>query len=118
MSTSPQLSNVPVNGEANAGAYIQLRQKYWRKEMENINIEQRIREEAICAEIRDPSKRKKFWMVVGRGAPMVRHYNPDDAVAEAERICRKEKESVYIVEAMRYVIVKESPIEWTEMGEG
>lgn len=61
------------------------------------------------------SEMKKFWMVVGRGAPMVRHYNLDDAVAEAERICRVEKKPVYIVEAMRYVTVKEPPIEWTEL---
>lgn len=49
-----------------------------------------------CAELRSPGvlkqegnmSRRKFWMVMGSGAPTVKHYRLVDAEHEAERLAR------------------------------
>ena len=65
--------------------------------------------------------RDKFWMVYledGRG-PSVRHATRKNAVAEAERLCRKEGLPVYLLKATHVCRVVPPPVpptEWEALG--
>ena len=60
---------------------------------------------------------KKFWAVwkAGVGASTVGHQTKSEALAEAERLARKERTTFYIVEAIGMVELKEQPIEYTDI---
>ena len=68
----------------------------------------------------------KFWMIFVEGSRNCQHQHPTLAAAmqEAERIARQEinvDRKVFILESIRYAIVKPAPVEWTleelQMGE-
>ena len=63
----------------------------------------------------DPAIDKVFWMVyvAGRGAPAVRHYELLEALAEAERLARKEPGlAVYLLTVVSWCVAARPDIRW------
>ena len=51
-------------------------------------------------------------------SPSVRHYNVNEAKAEAERLCRKERCQMFVMEAVAAVAPEppvKPPVKWTEI---
>ena len=56
---------------------------------------------------------RKFWMVLGSGAPTYRHYRPDDARTEATRLARQNPGQEFILlEAIG--AVRKTDVEWLD----
>jgi hypothetical protein len=63
---------------------------------------------------------EKFWMVWNpkRTSPTCQHKSIEAAVAEAERLARRDPgQEFYVLEALRMCQVPELPIKWTELEE-
>jgi len=62
---------------------------------------------------------KKFYMIVkdaANASTFVRHFDFGEAVDEAERLCRKEGVSFYILEAKTKVLPPtHPPLVWTDL---
>lgn len=60
---------------------------------------------------------KKFWAVwkSNGGMSSCGHQTKSEAVAEAERLARKERTTFYIMEAVGMVELKEQPIKYTDI---
>jgi len=62
----------------------------------------------------------KFWMVMKHNKfdqhrPAVRHETLSSAKKEAERLCLKECDWFYVLEAKYLVKQKQRPVEWSEL---
>ena len=63
---------------------------------------------------------KKFWCcyVEGTGGFNRKHEDYGAAEVEATRLARKEKKTVYILEAIRYGYVEETPVSFHDIYQG
>jgi hypothetical protein len=60
----------------------------------------------------------KFWMVLrehGQSSPTKQHQDKTSAIEEAARLCRKEKESYYILEVVGIVELVEAPVAYADI---
>jgi hypothetical protein len=59
---------------------------------------------------------EKFWMVYveGRQSPSSRHSTRAEAISEAERLARKEQQSVVLLEAVAFcsLLEPDPPVSW------
>ena len=61
---------------------------------------------------------KKFWMVIGdrkQSAVQHRHETLESARIEAERLCRKENMTFFVLEAVQYVTTADVPVTWNRV---
>ena len=66
---------------------------------------------------------EKFWMVLveGTGGCSVKHLNRTEAMEEAERLARQEKnigKRVDLLEAVGYACVEKVPVKWVNLYDG
>jgi hypothetical protein len=63
---------------------------------------------------------QKYYLVhcEGRGMPSKRHFNRVDAEQEAERVCKKERKEVAVLEAVIFARPKETPVEFVKIHDG
>ena len=60
----------------------------------------------------------KFWMVLrerGQSSPTKQHTDKLSAIEEATRLCKKEKENYYVLEAIGIVAPVDAPVVYTEI---
>ena len=53
--------------------------------------------------------------VEGKQSPSLPHYNQDEAIEEAERLCRKENLKVYLFKAIKVVTPVAPPTVWNSI---
>lgn len=61
---------------------------------------------------------KKFWMVLranGSSTSSIRHETLDEAKKEAARLCTKEKQEFYVLEAVEFVEIPLPDVDWQKI---